>query len=136
MALIPYAGKPARGADVNPTEPKRQRPKPALELMAAPKLQPATTVHAIDVAPRPKAKRGFAAMSPEKQRAIAAKGGASIPAHKRSFSVNRDLAAEAGRKGGTNLPAHKRAYSVDAQLASDAGRKGGKTRHRRPERAE
>ncbi len=39
-------------------------------------------------------------MNPELQRAIARKGGASVPAEKRSFSQNRTLAAEAGRKGG------------------------------------
>ena len=47
-----------------------------------------------------KQRRGFAAMDPEKRRLIATKGGASIPAAKRAFSVNRDLAATAGRKGG------------------------------------
>ncbi len=45
-------------------------------------------------------RRGFASMSPEKQREIASKGGKSVPSEKRSFSQNRDLASEAGRKGG------------------------------------
>jgi general stress protein YciG len=45
-------------------------------------------------------KRGFASMSPEKQREIASKGGKSVPGDKRSFSQNRDLASAAGRKGG------------------------------------
>ena len=45
-------------------------------------------------------RRGFASMNPERQREIASKGGKSVPAEKRSFSQNRDLAAEAGRKGG------------------------------------
>lgn len=49
---------------------------------------------------RPKLRRGFAAMSPEKQLEIARKGGASVPHDKRSFSQDRDLAAEAGRRGG------------------------------------
>jgi general stress protein YciG len=49
---------------------------------------------------RPKARRGFAAMSPEKRREIARKGGASVPGEKRSFSQSPDLAAKAGRKGG------------------------------------
>jgi general stress protein YciG len=49
---------------------------------------------------RPRAKRGFAAMSPEKRREIARKGGASVPNEKRSFSQSADLAARAGRKGG------------------------------------
>ena len=46
-------------------------------------------------------RRGFASMSPERQREIASKGGKSVPAEKRSFSQNRDLASEAGRKGGS-----------------------------------
>ncbi len=46
------------------------------------------------------ARRGFASMSPEKQREIASKGGKSVPSEKRSFSQNRDLASAAGRKGG------------------------------------
>ena len=45
-------------------------------------------------------RRGFASMSPEKQREIASKGGKSVPAEKRSFSQNRDLDSNAGRKGG------------------------------------
>lgn len=47
----------------------------------------------------PKAHRGFATFSPEKLKATAAKGGASVPANKRSFAKDRDLAASAGRKG-------------------------------------
>ena len=46
------------------------------------------------------ARRGFASMDSEKQREIARKGGRSVPNEKRSFSQNRELAAEAGRKGG------------------------------------
>jgi len=53
---------------------------------------------------RPKAKRGFAAMSPERRREIAAKGGAAVPAEKRSFSKSRDLARQAGRAGGSAPP--------------------------------
>lgn len=52
----------------------------------------------------PKAKRGFAVMSAERRREISAKGGASVPAEKRAFSQDRDLAAAAGRTGGTNRP--------------------------------
>jgi general stress protein YciG len=40
-------------------------------------------------------------MDPERQREIASKGGKSVPAEKRSFSQNRNLAAEAGRKSGS-----------------------------------
>jgi general stress protein YciG len=49
---------------------------------------------------QPKQRRGFAGMSPEKRRAIAAKGGAGVPAEKRSFATNRDLASRAGSVGG------------------------------------
>lgn len=47
--------------------------------------------------PRP---RGFAAMSPELRRSIAAKGGASVAPERRTFSKNADLARAAGQKGG------------------------------------
>lgn len=49
---------------------------------------------------KPKSRRGFASMDPEKQREIARKGGASVPDERRSFSQNRDLAVAAGAKGG------------------------------------
>ena len=39
-------------------------------------------------------------MDLEKRRAIARKGGESVPNEKRSFSQNHRLAAQAGRKGG------------------------------------
>ena len=45
--------------------------------------------------------RGFAALSPERRREIARKGGQSVPAEKRTFAKDRELAAEAGRKGGS-----------------------------------
>ena len=44
--------------------------------------------------------RGFAGMDAGRQREIAKKGGESVPSEKRSFSQDRELAAEAGRKGG------------------------------------
>ena len=61
---------------------------------------------------KPRARRGFAAMNPERRREIARKGGASVPSEKRSFAKDRDLAAAAGRKGG------------------EASRGGGRTRGR------
>lgn len=69
--------------------------------------------------------RGFAAMDAEKQRAIARKGGESVPAEKRSFFQNRALAAEAGRKGGQSVADEDRSFSRDRTLASQAGQKGG-----------
>src|SRR5207253_9247367 len=45
-------------------------------------------------------KQGFASMDRERQRQIASMGGSSVPADKRPFAQNHQLAAEAGRKGG------------------------------------
>ena len=73
--------------------------------------------------------RGFASMDPEKQRAIARKGGESVPNEKRSFSQNHALAAEAGRKGGHSVKPGKRSFSQDHNLAAEAGRKGGHASH-------
>ena len=42
---------------------------------------------------RPRGRRGFAAMDPERRREIARKGGASVPSEKRSFAKDRDLAS-------------------------------------------
>ncbi|MDI1327346.1 MAG: KGG domain-containing protein [Brevundimonas sp.] len=44
--------------------------------------------------------RGFAAMSPELRRSIAAKGGASVAPERRTFSKDSNLARAAGQKGG------------------------------------
>lgn len=77
----------------------------------------------------PTSTRGFASMDPEKQRAIARKGGESVPDDKRSFSRNHQLAAEAGRKGGLSVSPQKRSFSQDHELASLAGRKGGHASH-------
>lgn len=49
---------------------------------------------------KPKARRGFAAMSVEKRTELARKGGAAVKPENRSFSQNPDLASKAGRKGG------------------------------------
>jgi uncharacterized protein len=76
-----------------------------------------------------KSSRGFAAMDPEKQRAIARKGGQSVPDGKRSLSQNPELAARAGRKGGQSVDPAKRSFSKDPVLASKAGAKGGHASH-------
>ncbi len=59
-----------------------------------------------------KAKRGFAAMSLEKRREIARKGGQSVKPENRAFAQNRELAAEAGRKGGSQSPGKRRRRRV------------------------
>lgn len=69
--------------------------------------------------------RGFAAMSLERRREIAARGGASVPAEKRSFSQDRTLARKCGTKGGMNVDPKTRAFYKDRTLAANAGRKGG-----------
>ena len=71
--------------------------------------------------------RGFASMDEAKQRAIASKGGQSVPPEKRSFSQNPGLAAQAGRKGGENVPSQERSFSRNRALAAEAGRKGGQS---------
>ena len=73
--------------------------------------------------------RGFASMDKEKQRAIARKGGESVPNEKRSFSQDPSLAAQAGRKGGHSVNPTKRSFSQNPILASEAGRKGGHASH-------
>jgi general stress protein YciG len=49
---------------------------------------------------RPRLKRGFASISPERRREIATMGGKGVPAESRAFSKHKELASEAGRKGG------------------------------------
>ncbi len=68
-------------------------------------------------------------MDLEKRRAIARKGGESVPNEKRSFSQNPELASQAGRKGGQSVGPEKRSFSQDHGLAAQAGRKGGHASH-------
>jgi general stress protein YciG len=65
-------------------------------------------------------KRGFASMDEAKQREIARKGGESVPPEQRSFSKDRELAAEAGRKGGeASSRLHKANQAVNPGDGSD-----------------
>lgn len=50
--------------------------------------------------PKPKSRRGFASMDPERVREIARKGGASVQPQNRSFSRDPKLASRSGAKGG------------------------------------
>jgi general stress protein YciG len=43
--------------------------------------------------------RGFAAISPERQRELAKRGGQSVSADKRYYTTNKEAAREAGRRG-------------------------------------
>lgn len=49
---------------------------------------------------KPKARRGFASMSPEKQREIASKGGQAAHAKGTAHEWSSNEARDAGRKGG------------------------------------
>lgn len=92
--------------------------------------------------------RGFAGMDDAKQRDIASKGGQSVPAEKRSFSQDHELASEAGRRGGEHSHGGRQQQSASSndrrqagsqehhrggsgnfaenrEKASEAGRKGG-----------
>ncbi len=50
---------------------------------------------------KPTQKRGFAALNPEKRRAIAKMGGSSVRPEDRAYSKDRALAAAAGAIGGS-----------------------------------
>lgn len=50
--------------------------------------------------PRPKQRRGFAAMSPEKRREIASRGGKAAHEQGRGHEWDSEAARAAGRKGG------------------------------------
>src|SRR6478735_4541802 len=63
--------------------------------------------------------RGFASMDPEKQRAIASKGGQASGGN---FANDPARAAEAGRKGGQQSGGN---FANDPSRAAEAGRKGG-----------
>jgi general stress protein YciG len=79
-----------------------------------------------EAAPR---KRGFGAMSAEKQREIARKGGQAAHAKGRAHQFAKDEAREAGRKGG-------HAVSKNREHMAAIGRAGGLARgRRRAERA-
>ena len=49
---------------------------------------------------QPKSRRGFAAMSPERQREIASQGGRAAHTQGVAHQWNKDEAREAGKKGG------------------------------------
>lgn len=58
-------------------------------------------------------KQGFASMDPARVREIAALGGNSVPAAKRPFARDRQLAVEAGRKGGQRSHGARRGAAAE-----------------------
>ncbi len=71
--------------------------------------------------------RGFASMDPAKQRAIASKGGQSVPPSERSFSKDPELAASAGRKGGMASHGARAARAAAARGGSSGQSHAGAT---------
>jgi general stress protein YciG len=67
-------------------------------------------------------------MDPEKQRAIASKGGKAAHAKGTAHRFTPEEASEAGRKGGRAAHAKGTAHRFTASEASAAGRKGGSSR--------
>src|SRR5229473_3120957 len=76
-----------------------------------------------------KSTRGFAAMDPEKQRAIASKGGRAAHAKGTAHEFTPDEARAAGRKGGQAAHAKGTAHEFTPEEAREAGRKGGQSSH-------
>ncbi len=75
----------------------------------------------------PKKRRGFAAMSPEKQRAIAQQGGQKAHRDGKAHRFTSEEARAAGSRGG-------QAVSTDRQHMAEIGRRGGaaiRAKHRR-----
>jgi general stress protein YciG len=76
-----------------------------------------------------KSLRGFAAMDPAKQRAIASKGGRAAHAKGTAHEFTPEEARAAGRKGGQAAHAKGTAHEFTPEEAREAGRKGGQSAH-------
>lgn len=69
--------------------------------------------------------RGFAAMSPERQREIASRGGRAAHAQGTAHEFSSEEARAAGRKGGQAAHQRGNAHEFTSEEAREAGRKGG-----------
>jgi general stress protein YciG len=76
------------------------------------------------VAMKKKSKRGFASMDPDKQRAIAIKGGRAAHAKGKAHEFTSEEARVAGAKGG-------RVTASDREHMAEIGRKGAPKRKRK-----
>ena len=72
-----------------------------------------------------KNRRGFALMSPDRQREIARKGGKAAHEKGTAHEFTADEAREAGRKGGQVVSRHR-------EHMVEIGRSGGRARRRKP----
>ncbi|MGA7122376.1 MAG: KGG domain-containing protein [Polyangiaceae bacterium] len=68
--------------------------------------------------------RGFRGMDPEKQRAIASKGGKAAHAQGKAHEFTSEQAKIAGRKGGLSV-------SKDKKHMSEIGKRGGKEKEKK-----
>ena len=75
-----------------------------------------------------KPKRGLACLSPERRREIARLGGKAVPADKRAFARDANLAASAGRVGGASVAPEQRMFHQDPALARRAAQASLKVR--------
>lgn len=66
------------------------------------------------VVSKKKTRRGFAAMSPEKQREIASKGGKAAHLKGRAHQFTPEEAREAGKKGGLTAQKRRKEQTVGA----------------------
>jgi general stress protein YciG len=69
---------------------------------------------------KPKARRGFASMSPEKQREIASKGGRAAHAKGTAHEWSSGEARDAGRKGGMVSRGGRGKLPADADQAANS----------------
>lgn len=69
--------------------------------------------------------RGFAAMSAERQREIASRGGRAAHAQGTAHEFSSEEARAAGRKGGQAAHQRGNAHEFTSEEAREAGRKGG-----------
>ncbi len=67
-----------------------------------------------------KSKRGFGGMDPEKQRAIASKGGRSVQASGRAHQFTSEEAKAAGAKGGATVSQNREHMAAIGRLGAAA----------------
>ena len=75
-----------------------------------------STIATTESAPTEKAPRGFAAMTPEKQREISSKGGKAAHAKGTAYEFTPEKAREAGRKGGRAAQTKREAAKAGAEI--------------------
>ena len=92
------AGEKDREQDVTETESNREPGATEFHKQSSANVGGGSTTSS--QTPRPKQRRGFAAMDPAKQKEIASKGGKASHALGTGHEWNSDSAREAGRKGG------------------------------------